>query len=274
MSHILFFLFISAVLVFGWLTREQSFLSPEDGIGYYLGIIGGSMMLLLALYSFRKKYRFMRNWGPIRYWFSSHMMMGVLGPVLILFHANFSLGSTNSTLAMLSMLIVASSGLVGRYFYKKIHYGLYGRHASLNELKDMVKLNKGRIGKNLKLRSKSVERLARFERLSLKDVGILMSIIRLPFVTLWSKLVLWSVGRELKILLKRYKKRKDIDKNTYKKARKMARQQLKVYLSSVSQLSGFTAYVKLFSIWHHLHLPLFIILILTGIVHVVVVHVY
>ena len=274
MSHILFFLFISAVLVFGWLTREQSFLSPEDGIGYYLGIIGGSMMLLLALYSFRKKYRFMRNWGPIRYWFSSHMMMGVLGPVLILFHANFSMGSTNSTLAMWSMLIVASSGLVGRYFYKKIHYGLYGRHASLNDLKEEVKLNKGRIGKNIKLRSKSVERLARYERLSLKDNSIMMSILRLPYVTLLSHFVFWIVSWELKLILKRYKDKSGIDKSTYKKARKMARQQLKVYVSSVSQLSGFTAYVKLFSIWHHLHLPLFIILILTGIVHVVVVHVY
>ncbi len=274
MSHVVFFIIVTCLLIFGWLTRHESILSPEDGLGYYFGIIGGSMMLLLALYSFRKKYRFMRNWGPIRFWFSSHMMMGVLGPVLILFHSNFSMGSTNSTLALLSMLIVASSGLVGRYFYKKIHYGLYGRHASLNELKEMVKLNKGRIGKNLKLRTKSVERLSRFEKISLKDTGILLSILRLPFVTLLSHIVFWSVGRELNLILKRYKAKNMIDRNTYRKSRKMARQQLKVYVSSVSQLSGFTAYVKLFSIWHHLHLPLFIILILTGIVHVIVVHVY
>ena len=274
MSHFIIFLVVTAVLIFGWLTREQSFLSPEDGTGYYLGIIGGSMMLLLSLYSFRKKYRFMRNWGPIKYWFSSHMMMGVMGPMLILFHANFSLGSTNSNLALISMLIVAGSGLVGRYFYRKIHHGLYGRHASLNELKELVKLNKGRIGKNLKLTDRSVERLARYERLSLKDTGIILSIMRLPYVTLLSHFINWRVGRELKLFLKRYKNRHGISHSEYKKARKMARQQLKVYISSVSQLSGFTAYVKLFSIWHHLHLPLFIILILTGIVHVVVVHVY
>lgn len=274
MSHVAFFLIISSLLVFGWFTRHESIFSPEDGLGYYFGIIGGSMMLLLMVYTFRKKFRFMRNWGPIRYWFSSHMMMGVVGPTLILFHANFSMGSTNSSLAMLSMLIVAGSGLVGRYFYKKIHYGLYGRHASLNELKEMVKLNKGRIGKNLKLRAKSVNRLSRFEKMSLNDAGILLSVLRLPFVTMLSHLVYWSVARELNLLLKRYKAKNAIDKSTYRKSRKMARQQLKVYLSSISQLSGFTAYVKLFSIWHHLHLPLFIILILTGIVHVIVVHVY
>lgn len=274
MSHLVFFLCVAAILVFGWLTRHDSYLSPEDGLGYYFGIIGGSMMLLLLLYSMRKKFRFMHNLGPIRYWFSSHMTMGVLGPVFILFHANFSFGSTNSNLALLAMLIVAGSGLIGRYFYKKIHYGLYGKHASLHELKEVVRLNKGRIGKNLKLRSQSVQRLAHFEKLSLKESGILISIMRLPIVTILAKIVYFRVARELNLILKRYKARNEIDRDTYRKYRKMARRQLKAYISSVSQLSGFTAYVKLFSIWHHLHLPLFVILILTGIVHVFVVHVY
>lgn len=231
-------------------------------------------MLLLSLYSFRKKFRFMRNWGAIKYWFSSHMLMGVLGPVFILFHSNFSFGSTNSTMALMAMLIVAGSGLVGRYFYKKIHYGLYGRHASLTELKDMVKLNKGQIGKNLKLRSQSVQKLSRFEKLSLHNTGLILSILRLPVVTLLSHWVYFSVARELNLLLKRYRAKQAMDGEIYRKSRKVARQQLKAYVSSVNQLSGFTAYVKLFSIWHHLHLPLFIVLIFTGVVHVVVVHIY
>ena len=274
MSHILFYIVIVSILVVGWLTRHESYLSPANGLGYYLGIAGGSMMLMLALYSFRKNFRFMRNWGPIRYWFSTHMLMGVLGPVLIMFHSNFSLGSTNSNLALVAMLIVSGSGLIGRYFYKKIHYGLYGRHASLNELKEVVKLNKGRIGKNLKLRTKSVDRLSRFEKLSLKEAGIIMSVLRLPYVTVLSHLLYISVARELNLLLKRYKAKNIIDKKTYRKSRTMAKRQLWAYISSVNQLSGFTAYVKLFSIWHHLHMPLFIILILTGLVHVFVVHAY
>ena len=93
-------------------------------------------------------------------------------------------------------------------------------------------------------------------------------------MTLLSHWVYFRVAGELKKLLKRYKAKGAIDKDTYGKYRKMAKKQLKSYTSSVSQLSGFTAYVKLFSIWHHLHLPLFIILIITGIVHVFVVHVY
>ena len=196
MTHLILFSIVTVLLLFGWFTQDKSYLSPEDGLGYYFGIVGGSLMLLLSLYSFRKKYRFMRNWGAVKYWFSAHMFMGVLGPVFILFHANFSMGSTNSSLALWSMIIVASSGLIGRYLYKKIHYGLYGRYASLTYLKEIVRLNKGRIGKNLKLRSKSVERLSRFEKFSLNDIGLILNILRLPVVFILSYFVYFlEIGR-------------------------------------------------------------------------------
>ena len=34
------------------------------------------------------------------------------------------------------MLTVAGSGLIGRYIYARIHFGLYGRKADLGELRD------------------------------------------------------------------------------------------------------------------------------------------
>merc|ERR1711879_716280 len=69
-------------------------------------------------------------------------MFGVLGPTLILFHSNFSLGSTNSRVALFCMLLVAGSGLIGRYLYSRIHFGLYGKRASLVELTDLVRQNR------------------------------------------------------------------------------------------------------------------------------------
>ena len=115
-----FSIFITVLLISGFLGRDESYLSPTDGMGYALGIIGGSLMLLLLFYPLRKSWRVMQNWGPIKYWFQLHMLFGVLGPVLVLFHSNFSLGSTNSNLALFSMLIVAGSGLIGRYLCVKI----------------------------------------------------------------------------------------------------------------------------------------------------------
>ncbi len=59
----------------------------------------------------------------------------MVGPVLILFHANFSLGATNSNVALFSMLLVAGSGVVGRYIYTRLHARLEGHEDTLEQLK-------------------------------------------------------------------------------------------------------------------------------------------
>ena len=126
----LFYLGVFVAIAIGWRNKDFSNITPESGVGYWLGIIGGVLMLLLLLYPLRKKARFIK-FGKTQYWFKVHMLFGVLGPLAILYHANFSLGSTNSNLALFSMVIVALSGFIGRYFYTKIHHGLYGRKKDL-----------------------------------------------------------------------------------------------------------------------------------------------
>ncbi len=40
----------AAVLIIGgWLVRDQRYLVAESGIGYWLGILGGSLMLLMLV---------------------------------------------------------------------------------------------------------------------------------------------------------------------------------------------------------------------------------
>ena len=129
-----FYLLILLIVYIGWQYRGNVYITPEEGPGYALGIIGGSMMLLLLMYPLRKHLRWARSLGPVRHWFRTHMLMGILGPICILYHCNFQLGSTNGNIALFSMLLVAGSGLVGRYFYTKIHYGLYGKKADLAHL--------------------------------------------------------------------------------------------------------------------------------------------
>ena len=106
----------------------------RDGHGYWLGIAGASAMLLLLLYPLRKRMKSLRGLGSVGGWFRLHMVLGVIGPALILFHSNFKLGSLNSNVALFSMLTVAASGLIGRYLYGRVHLGLYGRRAEIEEL--------------------------------------------------------------------------------------------------------------------------------------------
>ena len=54
--------------------------------------------------------------------------------------------------------------------------------------------------------------------------------------------------------------------------------QAKVYLGDyflcLRKISQLSLYHRLFSVWHILHMPLYIILLITGIVHVIAVHMY
>ena len=62
------------------------------------------------------------------------MLLGIFGPVLIFFHANFSLGALNSNVALFSMILVAGSGVIGRYIYTQIHTGMSGARLDVGDL--------------------------------------------------------------------------------------------------------------------------------------------
>src|SRR5438046_2278389 len=131
----LFFVLVTAVLYLGWNTQTARYISPNRGVGYWLGIIGGSLMLLLLVYSLRKRWTWLSFLGSTPGWFRFHMVLGIAGPVCILYHANFGIGATNSNVALFSMLTVAISGLIGRYIYVPIHHGLFGPKLELGELR-------------------------------------------------------------------------------------------------------------------------------------------
>src|SRR5271168_1424255 len=126
---------VLVVIVWGMHARLERYITPQRGLGYWLGIVGGSMMLLLLVYSARKRYSWLRWMGGIPAWFEFHMVLGVVGPVLILFHANFHTGATNSNVALFSMLLVAGSGVVGRYIYTRLHARFESHEDTLEQLK-------------------------------------------------------------------------------------------------------------------------------------------
>ena len=93
------------------------------------------MMLVLLLYPLRKQARAPSNFGRVPTWFRSHMILGIVGPLLIIFHSNFPPNSLNASVALFFMLTIVASGIIGRYLFSKIHMGLYGTKA---EIKGML----------------------------------------------------------------------------------------------------------------------------------------
>jgi hypothetical protein len=262
-------------LYVGWRFPTERYITPERGVGYALGIVGGSMMLLLFLYSARKRFRWLGFLGAVAGWFRFHMVLGILGPLCILYHSNFSLGAANSNVALFSMLTVAGSGLVGRYIYSRIHLGLYGRKTSLGELRD------GAEGLHAHTGSVSFlpELAARLER---SEQRLLATGPHLPFVSFAKPLFVacntlvarWRLRAYVRSALRAAARTSPAIAAHRRRLRKLAGAYIDQRLTATRRVAEFQAYERLFSLWHALHLPLIFMLIVAAVVHIVAVHVY
>ena len=258
-----------------WAVREGRYYEPGDDFGYYLGVVGGVMMLALLLYSLRKHIRFMRNWGATKHWFRLHMILGIAAPTLILFHSTFRVGSLNATVALGCMLLVAGSGVIGRVIYRKIHHGLYGRSATLQE----VQTNLGIIGGDVKSKfhfSPHIEkRLKEFEASTLAEhKGVWSRIWSFITVGMHAGWTYYTVTRDLERLGRTHADEHGWDSVKLEKRMVAGKAAIRMYLDAVIDVARFNAYERLFSLWHILHVPFVFMLIISGIAHVIAVHMY
>jgi hypothetical protein len=266
---------IAVFVAAGWMLRDLKLINPEQGAGYWLGIIGGVLMLSLLLYPLRKRVRTLHRLGSTRSWFSMHMVLGLVGPLLILYHCNFQLGSFNSRVALYCMLLVAGSGIVGRYFYAAIHRGLYGRKTSLAELQSELSESTRKSHGLAKLMPRLASRLDNLSAELLGDqvtraLGIGRS-IRWTFThrfVRWS--LLWTARRDLRVaavaseVVARDRKRLYCNTARY----------IRDYTNLMGRVAQFTFYERLFAVWHVMHLPIFFVMVLSALVHVLAVHMY
>ena len=269
------YILLALAILAGYLLRDISFITPESGLGYWLGIIGASMMLALLLYPLRKRLRFLHFMGPTRHWFRMHMAFGLVGPLLILYHCNFQLGSVNSKVALYCMLLVAGSGIIGRHFYARIHRGLYGRKTSLRDLQqDLAASNEMSQG----LATLMPELAARLDTMAeelqgcrvTQTLGIRRS-LRWTFTHHFTHLSLWLTARRE---LKHAALNSSVVQGNYPRLIRSASKFIRDYMAIVGRVAQFSFYERLFSLWHVLHLPIFLLMVLSALFHVLAVHMY
>ena len=271
----LFFAVAALIVYLGWRLPTERYITPETGLGYALGVTGGSMILLLLLYSARKRIRWLGFLGSLTHWFDAHAVLGIVGPILLLYHSNFSLGATNSNVALFCMLIVVGSGLVGRFIYSHIQFGLYGRKMSLEELQ-------GNAERLRALESKISYLPELTSRLEASEAKVLGSGPRNAVLGLAKPLVVAANALIARSRLRRYV-RKSLRAAARqssaiavqrKHLRRTAAAYIDLRLVAVRRVAEFEAYERLFSLWHVLHLSMFFMLLIAGVVHVIAMHVY
>jgi hypothetical protein len=273
-SVVIFVILIAAALYLGWSHRNDEIIVPERGLGYNLGIIGGLLMLVLLLYPLRKRLKFMRRWGSTAVWFRLHMILGIVGPTLVILHSNFAIKSLNASVALYSMLLVSGSGLIGRYIYARIHRGLYGGKVEARELLAEAQAFREGLGADLS----GAAWHAQFQALEREAMPLSRG-----FLSAWAHAI--RVGghsrQNERSLLRDFaadiagRARAERWSDSVRRDQlREGRRRISRYHTALRRLASLAVYERLFAAWHVLHLPLFYMLILTALNHVVAVHLY
>lgn len=91
-------------------------LGPGELVGHGYGIVGTALILTNLLYLVRRRLARLPL-GSMRVWLDLHVVTGLLGSILILFHSAFQLRTPIATVTSVSLLFVVLTGVIGRYIY-------------------------------------------------------------------------------------------------------------------------------------------------------------
>lgn len=254
-----------ALLVYGfayyWASPEQRALSPKHDylkpsgtIGLRLGMFGFLLFLFIFLYPLRKKWAWLGRQGSSRRWLDFHVLLGLLAPVVITFHSSFKFSGI-AGVAYWIMIVVALSGVVGRYIYAQIPRSLNSAELSLQEAQEQSNRTAAQLKSTGILSERDIDSLLhlpdlkQIESISLAgalwkmlafDLGFPFRVWRLRQKMLWSQRKWWSLvgfGRTENAVLER----------AISMAREQALLTKKILFLSKSH--------RMLHLWHIIHRP-------------------
>jgi hypothetical protein len=82
-----------------------------------VGIVATAFMLSNFLYAARKRWKRLGSLGGIKGWLDFHVFVGFMAPLVIGFHAAFQSNNLLASSTAGSLLIVVTTGIIGRFIY-------------------------------------------------------------------------------------------------------------------------------------------------------------
>ncbi len=102
-------------------------------VGQSLGLFAFALFLFLWVYPLRKKIKALAFTGGIARWLDFHVVAGLLVPLAAAMHASWRFTGLIG-LGYAAMLVVAASGVIGRYLYTRIPRARNGVELTREEL--------------------------------------------------------------------------------------------------------------------------------------------
>lgn len=230
---------------------------PGGVVGHGLGIAGSTMIILLLVYSARKRIKRFRKWGKLSNWLNYHIFLGIAGPILVTFHTSFKFNGIVS-IAYWSMVAVALSGFIGRYIYVKIPRRISGNEITASELNQQQDELTKQLVVEYSLSAEQIEKLdsiaqsAEINRRGLLGVFIYLYLDTIGRIPLRQKM--HGLAKELHL------SRGQIHHFYQLLRKKIALSRHIAFLSSAQ---------KLFHYWHVIHRPFAYTMIVIMIIHTI-----
>jgi hypothetical protein len=147
---------LAVVLYIGWgyyrlplvlrpLHYLHAMLRPSGYVGLSLGIAGAGVMLSSLLYLVRKGLLSWGRIGSLQSWMGFHILTGLMGPAIALYHAAFVPTSALGFLMVGAMAIVIISGVIGRYIAVHFPRSLGGRELKFEEIRGRLAVYKKKL---------------------------------------------------------------------------------------------------------------------------------
>lgn len=221
-------------------------------VGHGLGILGSLMIVLLLLYSLRKRAGFLQRAGELRVWLRYHIFLGIAGPVLVTLHTALKVGGLVSV-SYWSMVAVALSGFVGRYLYQQIPRNVLGETMAVEEIEARTEALLVELSTTHGLDDRGAAILEDIALRRLEHRAAPVALLMLPLLngTLVRQLHRWAP--------------RHVDGN-----RAAAINLAKDWVLQTRRMRLFHLVRDLFHYWHVFHKPFAIIMIVVMIVHIAV----
>ena len=266
--------FIVFVLTAAWFSWDEQYSIVGDAeSAYNYGLVGGIMMLVILVYALRKRTRAMSRMGDIRYWYYFHFILGIVGPVLIILHTSFGIRSINGGVALFAMLIVVFSGFIGRYIYTRASYGLRTHEQDLQVMQNHI--SDGVLQSKLPALQQVELHIKEFTGHALRVPGGVEDIVKRIFtMSLQASAAYRRINKELTHTMSKLARAERWSATELKARLAQERALLRAHLTAAAKIGKFHAFEKLAGRWRMLHVPLLYLLVLSGLAHVVSVHMY
>lgn len=239
-----------------------------SGLRFWVGVAGAAAMALTLLYPLRKMFARLRLPGSVGAWFHIHLLLGLGGPVLVLYHADFGHGGSNANIALWSMIVVVVGGFAGHFVYRRASAEFYGERVLARQHLDAIAAALRSLETGLDRRDQVLAALEQIEARLLATRPGLMPAVR---ARIGLRRLHREVLAETRALLDAWAHASRIDMHAAGRVRHEAAAAIETYVRLARRTASRSLAEQLAAQWRLLHVPVFLVMCVAIALHVVAV---